>query len=203
MTYVISAEKQNSLQKKFGFLSKRSPVDVLTELLENIHRLREKNVLAHCTLLDLSKAFDTLDHSILLDKSCRYGLRGKIEKLLKSYLKDRKQFIRYKGEPSSTKKFECGVPQGSVLRPLLFLIYINDIVDIPKHNNTLLYASDTNIFGKYEQTEHTNEMKLISSWLESNKLTPNIKKTLLLLKPNNLSDKKLAEMRRSRGEQMC
>ena len=144
-------------------------------MLENIQRLREGNVLAHYTLLDLSKAFDTVDHSILLDKCSRYGLRGKMEELLKSYLKYRKQFVRYQ-ESSSTKEIECGVPQGSVLGPLLFLIYINDIVDIPKHNNILLYADDTNIFGKYEQTEHTNDLKLISSWLESNKLTPNIKK---------------------------
>ena len=178
-------------RKQFGFLSKRSTVDALTEMLENIQRLREKNVLAHCTLLDLSKAFDTVDHSILLDKCSKYGLRGKIEELLKSYLKDRKQFVRYKGKSSSTKKIECGVPQGSVLGPLLFLIYINDIVDIPKHNNILLYVDDTNIFGKYEQTQHTIDLKLISSWLASNKLTPNIKKQLLLLGPNNLSDKKL------------
>ena len=93
---------------------------------------------------------------------------------------------------SSIKKIECGFPQGSVLGPVLFLIYINDIVDIPKHNNILLYAVDTNIFGKYEQTQNTIDLKLISSWLASNKLTPNIKKTqLLLLGPNNSSDKKL------------
>ena len=178
-------------RKKIGFLSKRSTVDALTEMLENIQRLKEKNVLAHCTLVDLSKAFDTVDHSILLDKCSKYGLSGKIEELHKSYLKVRNQFVRYKENSSSTKKIECGVPHGSVLGALLFLIYINDIVDIPKHKNILLYTDDTNMFGKYEQTEHINDLKLISSWLESNKLTPNIKKTqLLLLGPNNLSDKK-------------
>ena len=174
-------------------------------MLENIQRLREKNVLAHCTLLDLSKAFDTVDHSILLDKCSKYGLRGKIEELLKSYLKDRKQFVRYKGKSSSTKKIECGVPQGSVLGPLLFLIYINDIVDIPKHNNILLYADDTNIFGKYEQTQHTIDLKLISSWLASNKLTPNLKKntTTSARTQQLIRQKTYLEWGRSRGEQMC
>ena len=192
-------------RKQFGFLSKRSTVDALTEMLENIQRLREKNVLAHCTLLDLSKAFDTVDHSILLDKCSKYGLRGKIEELLKSYLKDRKQFVRYKGKSSSTKKIECGVPQRSVLGPLLFLIYINDIVDIPKHNNILLYADDTNIFGKNEQTQHTIDLKLISSWLASNKLTPYIKKktTTSARTKQLIRQKTYLERGRSRGEQMC
>ena len=130
-------------RKQFSFLSKRSTVDTLTEMLENIQKLMEKIVLAHCTLLDLSKAFDIVDHSILLDKCSRYGLRGKIEELFMSYLKDRKQFVRYKGESSSTEEIEFGVLQRSVLGPLLFLMYINDIVDIPKHKNFLLYADDT------------------------------------------------------------
>ena len=179
-------------RKEFGFLTKKSTVNAPTDMLENIQRLKEKNVLAHCTLLDLSKAFDTVDHSTLLDKCSRHGMRGKIEELLKSYLKDRNQFVRYKGGPSSTKKIEGGVPQGSALGPLLFLIYINNIVDIPKHNTILLNANDTNIFGKYAQTEYGNDMKLISSWLESNKLTPNIIKTqLLLLDPTICQTKNL------------
>ena len=173
-------------RKQFGFLSKRSTVDALTEMLEKIQRFREMNVLAHCNLLDLSKAFVTVDHSILLDKCSKYGLRGKIEELLKSCLKDRKHFVQYERESSSTKEIECGVPRGSVLGSLLFKIYIK-----PKHNNILLYADDTNISGKYEQTKHTIDLKLISSRLESNKLTPNIKRnTTTSARPNNLSDKK-------------
>ena len=182
-------------RKQFGFLIKRSTVDAFTEMLKNNQRIREKNVLAHCTLLDLSKAIDTVDHSILLDKCSKYVLRGKFEELLKSNLKDRKQFVRYNGKSSSTKTIECGVPQGAVLGPLLFLIYINEIAEITKHNNILSYADDTNIFGKYEQTEDTIDLKLISSWLESKKLTPNIKKTQLhLLRTNDLSDKKFFGM---------
>ena len=83
------------------------------------------------------------------------------------------------------------------------MIYINDIVNIWKHNNILLYADYTNIFGKYEQTEHTNDLKLISSWLESNKLTANIKKQLLLLRPNNLSDRKITWKREEVEESKC
>ena len=178
-------------RKQFGFLSKRSTVDALTEMLENIQKLREKNVLTHCTLLDLSKAFDIIDHSILPHKRSRYGLRGKIEELLKSDLKDRKQFVRYKGESSSTKKLSAESLKDQYSGHFCFQYTKNDIVVKPKHSNILLYADDANIFGKYEKTELTSDVKLISSLLESNKLTPNIKKTILLLGPHNSSDKKL------------
>ena len=126
----------------------------------------------------------------MLDKCSKYGLRAKIEELLKSYL--RKQFVRYKKESSSTKRIECEVPQGSVLGPLLFVLYINDVVEIPKYNNILLYADDNYTFGKCEQSKHTIDLNLISSWLECNNLTPNNKKTQLLqLGPKIYQTKKI------------
>ena len=96
--------------------------------------------------LDFSKAFDTVDHKILLDKLYHYGIRGSAYECFHSYLVDCKQFVTYNGVSSATKYTVCGVPQGSVLGPLLFLIYINDLCSVCKHTTPILFADDTNLF---------------------------------------------------------
>ena len=142
-----------------------------------------------------TRAFDTADHNTLLPKCFKYCLKCKTGQLLKSYLEDREQFVCYKGENCSTKNIF-----GLVLGPLLFLRNINYIAEMSHYSKILPYADDTDIFAKYEQTEHINDLHANSIWLESNKLTINFLsnklttnfffKNKLLLGPKNSSDKK-------------
>ena len=96
--------------------------------------------------IDLSKAFDTIDHTKLMTKIEYYGLRGKAFNLIKSYMSNRNQFVQFLSEKSDPMLLKYGVPQGSVLGPLLFLLYINDISNTTQNGEFVLYADDTNIF---------------------------------------------------------
>ena len=106
------------------------------------HNNRQVSILL---LLDFSKAFDTVDHNILLAKLAHYGIRGPALGWLKSYLSDRKQYDSVNNSDSTMKKITYGVPQGSILGPLLFIIYINDIPEISSIAKFILYADDANI----------------------------------------------------------
>lgn len=95
---------------------------------------------------DIREAFDSVKHDILLNKRGLYGIRGVAQKRIKSYLTDRKQFVLLRATPSDFRSITDGVPQGSILGPLLFLLYINDIPNIPHTQEIILYAYDTNVF---------------------------------------------------------
>ena len=133
-------------------------------------------------LLDFSKAFDTVDHDILLDKLDPYGIRGCALSWFKSYLSCRTQYVTYDGSESNRQMIKCGVPQGSILGPLLFLIYINDLCTVCKNIIPVLFADDTNLFssgldatGIQDGVNH--DLAIITEWLKANKLSLNIKKT--------------------------
>ena len=96
--------------------------------------------------LDFSKAFDTVDHKILLNKLDHYGIRGKVLAWLESYLSNRRQYVLLNGIKSHFQPICCGVPQGSTIRPLLFLIYINDIVNVSSILFPTVFADDANVF---------------------------------------------------------
>ena len=135
--------------------------------------------------MDLAKAFDTVNHKILLNKLEQYGLRGVANDLMKSYLTNRKQFISGNGFSSSLLGINIGVPQGSVLGPILFLIYINDLSNCSNFATTL-YADDSVLTLSHKninclQNILNCELTKINSWLKSNQLSLNVDKTHFLL----------------------
>ena len=96
--------------------------------------------------LDLSKAFDTVNHDILLKKLHKYGIRGVVYDWFVSYLSERSQYVSFLNHNSLQLKISCGVPKGSILAPLLFSIYVNDLANVSSVFFTLLFADDTNVF---------------------------------------------------------
>ena len=119
--------------------------------------------------MDLSKAFDTIDHDILIYKLKRYGIRGLALSWIIDYLSNRKQYVLFKSSKSQKSNITCGVPQGSILGPLLFLVYINDIINTSKTLKFILFADDTNIFYSHENHETlfntlNTEIDKVSQW---------------------------------------
>lgn len=132
---------------QYGFRSKRTTSMAITEATEEITNALEQKKYAVSIFIDLKKkAFDTINHSILLNKMERYGIRGLAGDWLKSYLTGRLQFVKIGQYLSDTLGIVCGVPQGSVLGPKLFNVYINDIFNTSKVLKLILFADDTNIF---------------------------------------------------------
>ena len=132
--------------------------------------------------IDLSKAFDTVNHKILLGKLEHYGIRGNALDLLESYLSDRKQFVQIEKSKSLTRSVSCGVPQGSVLGPLLFLLFINDLPICCPSGKVRIFADDTTIFFHSDSIENIIEtasiiMTQLTSWFNANKLTLNADKS--------------------------
>ena len=132
--------------------------------------------------LDLKKAFDTVDHNILLSKLKLYGIRGSTHSWFKSYLSNRKQYVEYNNFKSDTKTITHGVPQGSILGPLLFIIYMNDFSRSSDLLFSILFADDTSVFIEGTNFENISkifnaELEKVNMWLKANKLTINTKKT--------------------------
>ena len=173
-------------EKQFGFRKKHSTYMALMILIDKLIKSLEKGEYILGIFLDFSKAFDTVDHSILITKLNHYGIRGIALDWFVSYLNNRKQFVTYNGVRSSMKTVKCGVPQGSILGPILFLLYINDLASICKKTLPFLFADDTNLFicgdNPDEMVSDLNsELEDISSWLKTNKLSLNVKKTHYML----------------------
>ena len=141
------------------------------------NEIEEKNKGQAC-FIDLQKAFDTLDHEILMIKLEKYGIRGTISEILRKYLSDRYQFVCESGNHSKKFCVETGVPQGSVLGPFLFLLYINDLEKVVKDSQIVMFADDTTIVksGKSTERKINEDLRRITDWFTVSKLTVNIGK---------------------------
>ena len=177
----------NSLfEMQYGFRPGRSCEHALlnaqSTLLDSLNRCQVSLLL----LIDFSKAFDMVDHSILLKKLYHYGIRGSALKWMESYLRDRKQFVSVSGANSPTLHMKFGVPQGSILGPLLFIIYINDIPEIASFAKFILYADDANIILTAPTIEEVFEqletlVKNLVDWVNFNGLALNLQKTKYMI----------------------
>ena len=136
--------------------------------------------------IDLKKAFDTVNHKILLTELEYCGVSDILLNWFESYLTGRKQYVSFNGEISDLKDITCGVPQGSVLGPLLFLIYINDLPNVSEKLKFFLFADDTNIYFESNNLKVlekciNEELKQLSLWLKVNRLALNISKTKFVI----------------------
>ena len=167
---------------QYGFRAGHSTAMAVSDMVERVRQAWGRGNTALGIFLDLKKAFDTVDHSILLAKLEHYGIRGIASELLKSYLSDRTQYVVYNGYESERGSVQCGVPQGSVLGPLFFLLYVNDMERACQSLNLVLFADDTNAFAEgKDQNELFSRVNAgleeLSRWFRCNKLTLNLKKT--------------------------
>ena len=169
-----------------GFRSFHSTLTALTEATNSWSVNIDNGLLNGVVFLDLKKAFDTIDHSIILRKLQFYGIEQESLKWFQSYLDDRKQVCCVNGHMSNSRSVSCGVPQGSNLGPLLFLIYINDLPNCLSTASPRMFADDTNVSlassTLFELENMLNqELQNLNIWLKVNKLSLNIAKTEFMI----------------------
>ncbi len=189
-------DKYNILTpNQFGFRKNRSTADAVINLSDYVTNILDSShsVLGH--FIDVSKAFDSINHTVLLHKLWNYGVRGVAHKWFADYFANRKQFVQDNNMKSHLHHVECGVPQGSILGPLLFLIYVNDLPSVSSKSRILLFADDTTVLTPFSDPIADNaflqtEINVIVDWFALNKLVINVSKTQLmsfsLTKPHKL-----------------
>ena len=184
--YSFLDKNQILYKNQFGFRKKHSTAMALLEVIDLCYQNFDINNKVLGIYFDLQKAFDTVDHNILLHKLYNYGIRGVLYEWLKNYLTNRKQYTVVNNTSSKIGNIVCGVPQGSVLGPLLFLIYINDISNAVGGELVKLFADDTNLFMfgsnlSVLESQANVVLKKMELWFIANKLSLNADKTCYTL----------------------
>ena len=176
--------------KQFGFRKGISTESALINFADEVLLNMERGKLCGAVFLDLTKAFDTVDHGILLSKLSAIGLSGNSLNWFQSYITKRGQRACCESELSSKLPITHGVPQGSILGPLLFVIYINDLPSVLQSSSASLYADDTVIYcygsSSRELSEKLNrDLLTVAQWMNEHKLTLNLEKTKCILIGSN------------------
>lgn len=179
--YTFLTENNILYPYQFGFRKNHSTSLALIDVIDNIYSCLDNNETVVGIYVDLQKAFDTVDHNILLYKLYNCGVRGIAHKWFVNYLYNRKQFTSVNNAVSVLKNVTCGVPQGSVLGPLLFLIYVNDIAQAAPGVQVKLFADDTNLFlSGIDISElicrSNNCLESLNRWCIANRLHMNFEK---------------------------
>ena len=174
------------IESQFGFRKNLNTSDAINQFLEHCYKSLSNKNHTIALFLDLKKAFDSVDRSILLKKLFHIGIRGHHHKWLTSYLSDRKQYCTVRNENSDTIIMAHGVPQGTVLAPLLFLVYINDLAKCSRCLQFINFADDTTAFVSGNNIDNLYEVvnveiDNINRWLITNKLAMNETKTVYML----------------------
>ena len=180
--YSFSEKNKSLYNLQFGFRAKHSTTHALISITEQIRTALDNKRSACGVFVDFQKAFDTVNHNILLKKLSHYGIRGPINDWFKSYLQNRKQYVSILGYDSPFLVLSHGVPQGSVLGPLLFLIYINDLHKAIKYSTVYHFADDTNLLRIDDnidviRSKMNKDLKRLYTWLLANKISLNVAKT--------------------------
>ena len=190
------SDKNNILnEKQIGFRSNHSTSMAIIELVDEVTSAVERKESVLSIFLDLSKAFNTIDYDTLLCKLEYYEFRGVDLDWFRSYLKNRKQFVKYQSCDSEYKNVTCGVPQGSILGPLLFILYVNDITNTTVLFEIILFAKDTTfLYSHPDISSKINsinmELNEISNWFKANKLSVNASKTnYIILGTSHITNK--------------
>lgn len=174
-------------QNQFGFQKGSGTLSATAQLITRLEALHNPKIrLGAGIFIDLKKAFVTIPHKDILDKLHRYGIRGKAHDIIKSYLNNRHHFVTVNGARSDTRASDYGVPQGSNLGPVIFLLYINDLFDIDFKGFLQLFADDAVL--SYANNSILNlvsdmqyDLNLLCKWLYNNLLTLNADKTKYII----------------------
>ena len=207
-TQLYSYMETNSLihAAQSGFWPQHRTQDVLIRSVDDWRRALDKDEITGTIMIDLSKAFDSVDHQILLEKLETYGVKGGEKDWFREYLSGRRQQVTINGMKSSWMDIELGVPQGSILGPLLFMIYMNDLPDVLNKCTVNLYADDATIYFSHKNPQEVKEvlereLEAIAVWIEQNKLRMNAAKTQLMVLNRRRRQKEVEEFTvQHRGE---
>lgn len=175
-------------RRQFGFRPGLSTIDAISTLIDDVGLALNNNQLTIATFIDFKKAFDTLDHKLIIKRLAELNLHSSVLQWFTSYLSNRSQTTLVNNLRSSEEPISTGVPQGSILGPLLFIIYVNKLTSVPTNSSILMYADDTVIYlpidKKFDQqtlTSFQKDLNDISNWCFNNKLSINIAKTQVMI----------------------